>query len=158
MSNERRNPYYKKKNHKNTSSVATAAVVTRAGAARMNKTNKRATTEMDAERTLGNKMNVSIEYNATAGLNNLNESMISTASSVNPQDLDQITMQGSHATALTTIRNPTYITNLEATMDHTQRTTNTMNTQSLSSTATGRVLLVNRENLRNAKLGNFALY
>jgi hypothetical protein len=135
-----------------------ATVVTRAGAARMNKTNKMMAAARDADCTSVNKMNISIEYNATAGLNDLNESMISIGSSVNPQDLDQPTMQGTQATTLITNRNPTYITNLEATMDHTQRTTNTMNTPSPSSTATGRVMLVHNESPVNPNnIETFAL-
>jgi hypothetical protein len=38
MSNERRNPYYKKKNHKNVSSLSAAAGGAQAGAARTNET------------------------------------------------------------------------------------------------------------------------
>jgi hypothetical protein len=136
MSNERRNPYYKKKNHKNTSSVTIGAVTTRAGAARMNETNDMMAAARDADRTSTNEMNVSIEYDANAGLNDLN-------------DLGQPTTQGIQATTPVINRNPAYITNLEATMDNTQRTTNTMNTPSPSSTATGRVMLVHNESPAN---------
>jgi hypothetical protein len=87
MSNKRRNPYYKKKKHKNTSSLTTAVVVTRVGAARMNKTNKIMASARATDQISENKMNVLIEYDASAGLNDLNESMISTVSLVNPQDL-----------------------------------------------------------------------
>jgi hypothetical protein len=150
MSNERRNPYHKKKNHKNTSSLATAAIVTRAAAARMNGTNKMMSAARDINRTSGNKMNVSIEYDASAGLNDLNESMISTVSSVNPQDLDQTTIPVTQDAAQTNGTNHTYITNLEATMEHKAITaTNTGNTQSPASNVPGRVLLVDNQSPTN---------
>jgi hypothetical protein len=115
MSNKRRNPYYKNKHHKNNSRASTATIVTRAGAARMTKSNKTIATTRATDRTTENKMNVSIEYDETADLHDLNKSMISTALTVNPQDLDHSMLLVTQETDQTIHTTTTYITNLDAT-------------------------------------------
>jgi hypothetical protein len=125
-------------------------MVTRAGAARISGTNEIMAVDRDNNRTSGNEMNVSIEYNASAGLNDLNESMISTVSSVNPQDLDNSTMLVTQENILTINTNPTYITNLEATMEQNSTTTpSTTNTRSPTRTVPGRVMLVDNVSMAN---------
>jgi hypothetical protein len=95
-------------------------------------------------------MNVSIEYDASASINDLNESMISTESEVNPQDLDRSTKRVTQDTPQNNGTNPTYITNLEATMEHQATTaTNTTSVQSPPTTVPGRVMLIDNQSPAN---------
>jgi hypothetical protein len=150
MSNERRNPYHKKKHPKNSASATTATIVTRAGAARRNETEETMAVARATVYHPENEMNVSIEYDANAGLNDLNESMISTVSSVNPQDLDQAAMTVTQTTTQTTNTNPTYITNLEATMENNVgQATNTTIPRASPNVTPGRIMIVNNESPAN---------
>jgi hypothetical protein len=116
----------------------------------MNETNKRMALARATDCTSGNKMNISIKYNANAGLNDLNESMISTVLSVIPQDLNLSTMLVTQETIQTCVMNPTYITNLEATMEHNSTAApSTTNIQSPVSIVPGRVVLVDNESPAN---------
>jgi hypothetical protein len=84
MSNERRNPYYKKKNHKNVSSLSAAAGGAQAGAARTNDAVGTSSLLRAAGAVITNQMNIPTDEGTKPTLLDLNESMISTASSINP--------------------------------------------------------------------------
>jgi hypothetical protein len=116
----------------------------------MNEMNEMMAATRAADHTGANEMNVSIEYDATAGLNDLNESMISTVSSVNPQDTDQSRMVVTQENIPINVANPTYITNLEATMEQNSTVATTAPTaRPPTITTPGRVMLVNNESPAN---------
>jgi hypothetical protein len=155
MSNERRNPYHKKKHSKNMSSSA-ATVVTRAAAVRASDNNGTSSLTRAIEQEAGNEMNVSIEYDANATTGDMNESMISSASSTNPQDLDSVPtgltlVQPPQTTPTQTITNQrnTNLMNKETLMTTTMNNTanGTPNTQ--INNITTRTLLVNNESPAN---------
>jgi hypothetical protein len=87
MSNERWNPYYKKKNHKNTSSLAAAIEGSGNAAASMNATAGGSSLSRAAVTINRNEMQIDINEAPI----DLNESMISAASSINLQDLSGTT-------------------------------------------------------------------
>jgi hypothetical protein len=156
MSNERRNPYYKKKNHKNMSSLAAATVGTRAAAARASDDHGSSSLTRAIEQEAGNEMNLSIECDTNVTTGDMNESMISTASSINPQDLDSVPtgptlVQPPQTTPTHTITNQlnTNLMNKETPMTTTINNTanGTPNTQ--INNITTRTLLVNNESPAN---------
>jgi hypothetical protein len=122
MSNERWNPYYKKKNHKNTSSLAAAIEGSGNAAARTNATAGVSSLSRAAVTIDRNEMQI----DTTAALTDLNESMISAASSINPQDLREIPKPPT----ITTVTTPVLPMQTTAIInDTTQRTvTNNLNT------------------------------
>jgi hypothetical protein len=143
MSNERRNPYYKKKNHKNVSSLNAAAGGAQAGAARANESTSTSSLLRAAGTVINNQMNISIDDGTKSTLLDLNESMISTASSINPQEV-QATPAKPTQTALTnnmitpnTNRTTTYTSNA----GHT--TTNVSNINATTTTTTRTMLVDN---------------
>jgi hypothetical protein len=100
MSNERRNPYYKKKNHKNVSSLSAAAGGAQPEATRTNEMSGTSSLLRAAGTAITNQMSIPTEDGTKPTLLDLNESMISTASSINPQDM-QVTPEGPTTTAIT---------------------------------------------------------
>jgi hypothetical protein len=88
MSNERRNPYSKKKHPKNMSSLVAAIGGTQAGAARTNEKTGTSSLLRAAGAVIGTVTNTTMEIDTNPMALDLNESMISTVSSINPQDLD----------------------------------------------------------------------
>jgi hypothetical protein len=128
MSNERRNPYYKKKNHKNVSSLSAAAGGMQAGAARTNESTGTSSLLRAAGGATGNATNTTMECEPNPTALDLNESMISTVSSINPQDLD--------ATPSLTTQTTTTINPYRANNNLNQSTTTTNNTSQIGTNAT----------------------
>jgi hypothetical protein len=128
MSNERRNPYYKKKNHKNMSSLSAAAGGTQAGAARTNESTGTSSLLRAAGGATGNATITTMECETNPTELDLNESMISTVSSINPQDLD--------ATPSVTTQTTTTINPYRANNNLNQTTTTTNNTSQIGTNVT----------------------
>jgi hypothetical protein len=118
MSNERRNPYQKKKHHKNVSSLSAAAGGTQAGAVWMIGTTGTSSLLRAAGAATRNKTNTTMECDTNPMALDLNESMISTVLSINPQDLDETPIV---TTQTTTTNNPNTSNN------HPNQTTTTTN-------------------------------
>jgi hypothetical protein len=142
MSNERRNPYYKKKQHRNASSLSMAAGGTQTGAARTTGTTGTSSLLRAAGAATSNEPNTTMEYDTTQTAFDLNESMISTASSINPQDLDSTPTM----TTQTTTTNNTNTSNNNSnqtttTTNNTGQTTNANNT-TFTANITTRTMLV----------------
>jgi hypothetical protein len=74
MSNEQRNPYYKKKHPKNMSSLAAATLGTGTGGTQTNATSGTSSLTRAANMDVANEMNVSVDQGINAPLIDLNES------------------------------------------------------------------------------------